>query len=227
VLRPRSRRGFSLVELLVVIFILAIMSIVGVYWILPAWQRQKTQSAATDVKVLFQRAVPEMQRRNMRTFIQVGPMIPLGADPGHVPVFLIGDANQDGVLGAFCKDVGCPDLLIAEYDIKAKPGDQEFSLSEFFVNQVQSTLWSDNSTDWLNPRILMCDFQGRAIDTLNGRQIAGPATLVLTHVSAVGGGSGGSGALRHRYVLNINPVWSVRVAKQIKDGTGTWVTQNG
>ncbi len=69
----------------------------------------------------------------------------------------------------------------------------------------------------------MCDFQGRAIDTLNGRQIAGPATLVLTHVSVV------NGALMPptRYVISINPVWSVRVAKQIKDATSTWVTQNG
>ena len=31
-----------------------------------------------------------------------------------------------------------------------------------------------------------------------------------------------------RYVLSINPVWSVRVAKQIKpDAANTWVTQNG
>ena len=134
-------------------------------------------------------------------------------------------------MGAFlgnptCRTIGCPDLLIDEYDIvvsKAGGPDQEFSLSELDVTQVDSTLWSDNSTPWTNPRILMCDFQGRAIDTLNGRQIAGPATLVLTHVNIV------SGSLMPptRYVLNINPVWSVRVAKQIKDATGTWVTQNG
>jgi hypothetical protein len=222
-MRLRASRGFSFIELMVLVGLLAVLTILGGGEIAKAWMRQKTQSAATDVKVLFQRALPEMQRRNMRIFIQVGPMIPLGADPGHVPVYLIGDADQDGVLGAFCQDVGCPDLLIAEYDIKAKPGDQEFSLSEFFVNQVESTLWSDNSTDWLNPRILMCDFQGRAIDTLTGRQIAGPATLVLMHVNAVNGSLGPI----TRYVININPVWSVRVAKQIKDPSSTWVTQNG
>lgn len=224
---PRSRRGFSLVEMMVLVGLLAVMAILGGGEIAKAWKRQKVQSASTDIKVLFQRALPEMQRRNMRTFIQVGPMVPVGANPGHMPLYLIGDADQDGVLGVFlgnptCRTIGCPDLLIDEYDLKALPGEQEFCLSEFFVNQVESTLWSDNSTDWLNPRVLMCDFQGRAIDMLNGRQIAGPATLVLSHVSVI------SGALdATRYVININPVWSVRVAKQIKDGSSTWVTQNG
>ena len=75
----------------------------------------------------------------------------------------------------------------------------------------------------------MCDFQGRAIDVLTGRQIAGPATLVLTHVNVV---NGGLNPLT-RYVISINPIWSVRVAKQTTAGpfpitaTNVWVTQNG
>jgi prepilin-type N-terminal cleavage/methylation domain-containing protein len=243
-LRPRSRRGFSLVEMLAVVAILAIVVILGGGEISKAWKRQKMQSAATDIKILFQRALSEMQRRNMRTFIQVGPLVTAGAAK-YMPLYLIGDANGNGGIDPFANPptIASPDLLIGEYDIVVKGlmgtvgttgVDQEFSLSELDVSQVESTLWSDNSTNWNNKRAIMCDFQGRAIamksgatpppdPVSTGAQIAASATLIFTHVNVV------NQALMPptRYVLNINPVWSVRVAKQIKDASGTWVTQNG
>jgi prepilin-type N-terminal cleavage/methylation domain-containing protein len=232
----RSRRGFSLVELLAVIAILAIIAILGGGEISRAWKRQKMQSAATDIKVLFQRALPEMQRRNMRTFIQVGPHTTVSGAK-FLPLFLVGDADGDGILSCFANPptVPCPDLLIDQYDIidvgvtgiKGRSGvDQEFSLSTGFVDQIQSTLWSDNTTPWTASRSLMCDFQGRAIDVLANRQIAGPATLVFTHVSVVNG----SLDPPTRYVIAINPVWSVRVMKQTNatpSNPATWETQNG
>jgi type II secretory pathway pseudopilin PulG len=221
-----------MIELIAVVAIIGIIMIIGGSQISSAWKRQKLQSASTDVKVLFQRALPEMQRRNMRTFVQVGPLVTDGAAK-YLPMYLIGDADQDGAVGRFCRDTGCPDLLIDQYNIvvvgvSGTMGNtdvgQEFSLSTDFTNQIQSAFWSVNSTDWTVPRVLMCDFQGRAIaDVVNGRQITAPATLVLTHVDVV------AKAFQPptQYVISINPVWSVRVAKQIKDSTGTWVTQNG
>lgn len=229
-------------EMIAVVAIIGILAVIGGAQISSAWKRQKVQSASTDIKVLFQRAVPEMQRRGMPVFVRVGPLDTTTAPPAkYLPIFLIGDADGDGAVGAFCRDpispaLGCPDLLIDQYNIVVAGVtgtmgiggvDQEFSLSSADTTQVESTLWAGSDainkfTSWTVPLTLRCDFQGRTIDS-TGRQLTAPATLNLTHVDVVRG----SLMPPTRYVISINPVWSVRVQKQIKDATGTWVTQNG
>ncbi len=230
-------------ELIAVVAILGIIVLIGGGEISKTWKRQKLQSASTDIKVLIQRALPEMQRRNMPVFVKVGPLETAGT-ASYLPIYLIGDADQDGAVGAICKNpppgaLGCPDLLIDQYNIVVTGStgtmgitavDQEFSLSVADTTRVESTFWSgsDNiikSTAWTTPLLLRCDFQGRAIDS-NGRQITAPATLTLTHVDIVRGSLGPP----TRYVISINPVWSVRVMKQINatpSDPATWVTQNG
>ncbi|MCM3875375.1 MAG: hypothetical protein NEA02_03035 [Thermoanaerobaculia bacterium] len=225
-----------MVELLVVIFILLVLAVVGT-GILPAWKRQKLQSASGDIKVLFQRAYSEAQRRGMAVFVQVGPRVTVGAS-SSVPIYLIGDRTQDEVLDPFQKvPLAGEDILIDQYNIVVTGGvNQEFCLSDTNTSQVMSTLWSDNTTPWNVARVIMCDLQGRAmavgpkpaapkagLPASTGRQIGAPATLVLTHVDVVNG----SLMPPTRYMLSINPVWSVRVIKQIKDSTPAWVDQNG
>jgi prepilin-type N-terminal cleavage/methylation domain-containing protein len=246
-------RGFSLVEMLAVVAIVAILFVIGGQGVGQAWKRQKLSSAATDVKILFQRALPEMQRRGMTTFVQVGPRV-TNASVTYVPVYLIGDANADGQITAgFANPAPAGgDLLIDEYDVmvlgktgvKGTTGAwQEFSFSVDDITQIQSNLWLPpplppappalppapcagpfcDDPSWNVGRGLQCDFQGRAIDLTSGRQLVGPATLVLTHVGVVNG----SFQPATRYVLSINPVWSVRIRKQIRDASNVWVDQLG
>ena len=239
-LRPRDARrtrGFSLVEVMVVVAILAILFFVGGMQITKAWKRQKVQSASVDIKVLFQRALPEMQRRNIPTFVQVGPLV-TNAGASWLPIYLIGDSNQNGQIDAFCAS-GCADVLIDEYDlivvgkaaVRGRDGEtQDFCLSVANTSQIQSAGWSSNVVAWTTGRAVMCDFQGRAILMNAGPpivtsnvQAAAPVTLILAHVNVVDG----SLDPPTRYVLRINPVWSVRVDKEIQDAGGTWVRQSG
>lgn len=235
---PRGMRGFSLVEMLVVIFILGVVFIIGGSGIARAWKGQKFQSASTDIKILMQRGLPEMQRRNMVTFVQVGPLV-TNASVRYFPIRLIGDANGNGTLDAAANPptVASPDLLLDEYDIvvTGKTGvkgvtgvSPDFCLSTLNVQEIQSARWSDDDKDWTKVRAIMCDFQGRAIDVTTGRQLAGEATLVLTHVDVVNR----SYMPATRFLLSINPVWSVRVRKQTTAGDPTdpaavWVDQQG
>ncbi|MDL2718732.1 MAG: prepilin-type N-terminal cleavage/methylation domain-containing protein, partial [Acidobacteriota bacterium] len=116
-----GRKGFSLVEMMAVVVIIGIIFVIGGETISKAWKRQKLQSASTDIKILFQRAYAEMQRRGYPVFVQVGPLVTAGAVK-YMPIRLIGDADENGAVGAFCRNPvapakGCPDLLIDEYDI--------------------------------------------------------------------------------------------------------------
>ena len=83
--RSRRRRGFSLVEVMVVVLILGLIAVMGGGEIARAWKRQKLQSASGDVRVLFQRAYSEVFRRGTAVFIQVGPLVTAGASRSAGP----------------------------------------------------------------------------------------------------------------------------------------------
>ena len=223
----RGGRGFTLTEAVVVVAILAILFVVGGREIAGAWKRQKLQAAATDLKILMQRAIPEMQRRNMQTFIRIGPLV-TASGAQYLPIYLVGDANANGVLDGFAN----PDLLIDEYDlvvvgvtgVKGITGaTQDLCMSVVATNEIQSLNWSANGTSWATARAIMCDFQGRAIDVTTGRQLVAPASVVLTHTGVVNN----TLLPPTRFVLDVNPVWSVRIRKQIKDASSAWVDQQG
>jgi prepilin-type N-terminal cleavage/methylation domain-containing protein len=95
----RRHRGFSLVELLVVVAILAMVSLVGVPWFFKISQRNALKSAAREVQTTLLAARIKAVKRNRPVSVLItalGPPIefqtiepnPPAPTPTHVPVDL-------------------------------------------------------------------------------------------------------------------------------------------
>jgi prepilin-type N-terminal cleavage/methylation domain-containing protein len=166
------------------------------------------------------------------------------------------NGSIDPFFQACTQNTACPDYLIDEMripfigdsSVAGTTGvNQEFSFSSDDVTAIQTNFWTQRFVpcpvanqpfcdigDLTTTRALMVDLQGRTHSSTffagvgfpvpsEIRQLPGSATMVLTHVDVVRG----SLDPPTRYVITVNPVWSARVQKQIKDSTGTWVPQNG
>lgn len=183
----RSDRGFSLVELLVVVAILGIALVVGLGGVNSALQRQKLGSAAEELRNLGGRALAEMQGRNAATFLVFGRYV----DGAGTDVAVVVDGNGDGDGfdvdrngdGLF-DDAGNEDRVLWRFRVPP-----EIALSTT-APDAQSF-----NTQWLRPAsgpvsaVLMCDFMGRAmIPGATPQMISGPATVQLTHREMISGG---------------------------------------
>lgn len=192
----RRRRGFSLIELLVVVVIIGITLTLGLTGILSALKRQRLATAASEVNTLVTNVYTTMQDRNLNVFLAFGKRVAgVGAD-----VAIVVDTNQNLV----CDEAIDPnnDGLFddAPRDLvpwRARvPADVAFS-------PVDPTAISFN-TQWAKPSsgviaaVLMCDFMGRAlipsttpptppVTTGNFTVTTGPATVQLCHDDMIAG----------------------------------------
>jgi prepilin-type N-terminal cleavage/methylation domain-containing protein len=225
----RSRvRGFTLLEGLIVVAVIGLIVAIGYQQITKSIQRAKLDDTANNsLRLLIQRASTEMQRRGVATFVRIGP-----ATASLLRVKLIADTTNDGVLQD-PTDLPTPnpaDTLVDSVDIPLGTG-QQIALSSLDASQIESTRWewqgavpdwSDTRTDMTFGRLLMCDFQGRAIRPDTGLQIDQVATLRLTHVNALPPIETLQPPVR--YELHISPLWNVTAIRQVKTSAGTWTT---
>jgi prepilin-type N-terminal cleavage/methylation domain-containing protein len=202
--RPVSR-GFSLVEMLVVMAIVGILVGIGGIEAAKAIKRQQPAAMAQNLEIFAKKAFTESQRLGAVTFLRIAP--PTGTNPKSIPIEIWADADADGALNTGT------DRLLDTFPIPltdAAGNDvQRISLSTAATNQVESSNWSFNGPSAATERVLECDFQGRALDTslTPPTQIAGAATLSVTHVEMV------AGNLRPKknFQLRISPAWDVQV----------------
>lgn len=183
----RGDRGFSLVELLVVVAILGLALVVGLGGVGSALKRQKLGSAAEELRHLGGRALVEMQGRNVATFLVFGRYV----DGAGTDVGVVVDGNGDGDGfdvdrdgdGLF-DDAGNEDRVLWRFRVPA-----EVALSTTAPDaQSFNSQWARPSSGPVSAA-LMCDFMGRAmIPGATPRMISGPATVQITHREMISGG---------------------------------------
>ncbi|HQP87076.1 MAG TPA: type II secretion system protein [Thermoanaerobaculia bacterium] len=204
----RRRRGFSLIELIVVLAILGLTLTLGLSGIVSALKRQRLNTASADINTLVNRTLAEMQNRNLATYLVFGKYV---AGTGTDVVVTI-DRNNDG--DGFDIDTNGDGL----FD-DAAPVDgvlhrvrlpEDVALSNTALN-AQSF-----NSQWLRPSsgpvsaALRCDFMGRAqIPGAAEVMISGPATVQLSHRDMIAG----SLTPHVTYTVSISPLFKASVAR--------------
>ncbi len=187
-----------------VLFILGIVAILAA----PAIQRTtrvaQLQGVSTELTNLAQ-SVPALSKKRDRFLYLV---INTKAD-GRRAVTIVGDTNGDGALGAGDNPendaAGNPFEVVIPKDIVLSTADR---------TAVQNQFWFFNSGT--NTYSLGYDFFGRTTDPSTGKQIAGTATLSLTHREMAPEVPGGVPNMKPvlNYQLNIAPLWTA-VTKRV------------
>jgi len=202
-LRPVPR-GFTTVELLVVLAIVGLLIAIGGTEAIKFIRRQRPVAASQDLQLFAKRVFLESQRRGVDGFLRIAPPT-APPHPTSIPIEIWVDTDNDRAFNA------ANDALIDTYRIPLTDASganiQQLSLSTLFKNQVQSAAWSFNGTAIGTERLLGCDSVGRAYDPTNRLQIGAVATLNLTHVDMI------SSSLlpRRNHQLRISPAWNVQV----------------
>ena len=207
-----GRRAFSLVELLVVVAILGIILAIAVGQASKSFRRAKVDSIADTIRNFIQDAGAQVQKQNLPVFIELSWVA--APSPGFYRFQAIADSLTNGVLdGPPYNPIGTidatKDSIVAQYDVPS-----EIALSGIVgAAQIESTLWSTNTADQ-STRSLLCDFQRRTINPTSGGQIAGVATLSVSHVNMLQS----SGQLKPLIndQIRINPIWSARILRTVK-----------
>ena len=201
-----SRRGVSLVELLVVLAIMLLIFTMAGVLIGPPLKKARLESAANDVVVLAKRVPVESRAQRAGQ----GLFVFLKGTPGTGVFELVADTNPAPAGDGRFQDPsggGSVDSLMADIPpVQLPEGIVLYDLPAPYGNCW--TNWGVSGTSF----VLGVDFQGRAIGP-DGRQIGGVAAINLTHADMA------SGAVTPLVVQRITfgAVWSVRRTRLVKD----------
>jgi prepilin-type N-terminal cleavage/methylation domain-containing protein len=196
--RGRSR-GFTLLEALVVVFIVGMVALVSVPEILRTVKMSDLGAVSNDVAAFLQRVPLESQSRGQVMFVRL-----TGEDVVTLrrSLQMIADTNGNGSL-----DVGT-DAVVQTMEIP-----DSVSFSRTTVGDVDSAFFASTGSGTGKVIALGVDFRGRTI-LPGGAQIGGLATVSMLHRDMVGTDADLTPAMDFR--IEIGPVWNPRVVKLVK-----------
>lgn len=207
-----ARRGFSILELLVVLVIMGIILTVAGVETIRALRRNALASMAQTIQLMATRAFLESQRRGAMMFLRIGSataggptVIQLWADD---PIGGGGNPVGTLVMPPYGTVDPAKDSLVEEHRLDLSA----LSLSTTAAGQIAASTWSSNSTDITVDHLLACDTFGRAVSdfsTAARPQNTATATFPLTLPEMASGSlTPGRG-----FQLRISPAWTVQMVE--------------
>jgi prepilin-type N-terminal cleavage/methylation domain-containing protein len=207
--RRSSRRGVSLIELLVVLAILLLIFTMAGILIGTPLKRARLESAANDIAFLAKRVPIEAraQRGGQGLFVF------LKADPANGVLELVADTNPaPGGDGQFQDPAGGGAVDSVIDSVKAvRLADLPSGIVFYDMPAPYGNCWSNWGAVGTS-FVLGIDFQGRTV-LPTGRPINGSAAINLTHADMVSGAI--TPLVVHR--ITFGAVWSIRHTRLVKD----------
>jgi len=178
---PRRQRGFTLLEVLIVVALVGFIALIALPQIGAAVQRARLDSRVTEIRTFLLSAYTTAGNESSAVVVRLEA---IAGQPRRLRVTR--NLDGTGVLGEHV----LPEWLV---------------LSTTDVNGVVST-WPQ-PTGVSNVWFLLVDPMGRTMNPETANQVTAVQSLVLTHRNMVAGGL----RPRIRYEVQVFPIWQVRV----------------
>ena len=201
--RGTGSKGFSLIEILVVVAILGLIAMIMTIAVSKTLKRQRLDTAAREIQSFLNRAYTTTTSTGRAAFI----VISAPATDGSRTMTIYDDTNNNGVFNS------ASDAAIASSIL---PGDLVLSAPS---SSTAYRSWPATSAS--NTFIIECDSTGRSVDppnsSTNSSATAGvfmtlPAAVSITHQEM---GSGGTLRPNTAYLIFANLLWQPTIQKWV------------
>jgi prepilin-type N-terminal cleavage/methylation domain-containing protein len=186
---PEREKGFSLIEVLVVVAIMGMLAVILTVATSKTLKRQRLESAALQLKGFMDRAYVLTAQQGRGVFVEITPV----QTNGTRIVRLVEDTDEDRTLDPTDQEL-----------------DREILTSDLVLanDPAAATAWPVLGSGSL---ALLCDTLGRAVNPNNGQQVTSGARVSLTHKEMTG-----SGTLRPvlTFTIEVTPLWRPTSSKK-------------